>query len=281
MTHSFLADRELSARHATAYWGALRAAALKRLGIVPDASLPPMALFWPMTVYATSVAPTSRDALTTALAAEAALFDGLLMSRGSAFQSKVGAKAPDLCTYLDASTSLSLCEALSHALQLIAEIWPAARSELDALVRGFTFVETNKRFSSTSDPKIFGLIHIDYSFYQGRSAAELATALLHETGHHALFVATSAAKLIAEPEKKVFSPLRGEDRPAIGVLHAAVALYRMITWGRHLNSETSVEKARIEYDLVPKFRATMKELEAITFLPAGASLKNDLEQLQL
>jgi HEXXH motif-containing protein len=279
MSASFLANLAQSERKATAYWGALRAAALLRSGEaqVEVATLHLQSLVWPMTVYRTD-APAD---MAGALAAEASLFEGRVLHDGRRFQFLVGARAPDGCEYLDVAASDALTSRLSEALALIAAQWPAALAESQALTRGVAFVETSKRFSSTSDPKLFGLIHIDRGFFAERSAAELATAILHESGHHALFVASASAKMIATPEKLLYSPLRKENRPAIGVLHAAVALYRMIAWGTRLGTAAPAEARRIRLELVPKFAATLTELGQIEFLDGGLACQRDLEQLSL
>lgn len=274
---SFLSDQPLCERRAQGYWGSLRSAAMRRVSHQDSGNLPLMASSWPLMVYSKDLAfPSVNEWLDQ----ESGWFDGnLLCTTGIA--DVLGDKAPDRCQYQGVAVSEGLGQKLADALALISQYWPEGAKEIAATIRGFAFVISAKSFSSTSDPKIFGLIHLDQEFYQGRSVAELATALIHETGHHALFIESARVRLINEPGKILYSPLRKENRPAIGVLHASVALYRMISWGKKIMTSCPEEAQRIQSQLVPKYKATMEELAAIEFLEGGIPMKRDLEQLSL
>lgn len=280
METSFLSDLAYSKRSAIAYWDALKRSALGKFSqkLSPDMSsnFPSKSLVWPLVVYGE---PYVGMSISEFLDWEKNLVSEKLLFDATPLQLMLGTKAPDQCTYLSAERTKGIGLKLVDALQLIDSVWPEAYLESDELIRAIVFVRSNKRFSSTSDPKLFGLLHLDEEYYESRSIAEMATAILHESGHHALFVASARAKIIMDPGRILFSPLRREDRPAIGVVHAAAALYRMISWGKRLEEADIVESSRIRNTLVPKFTATMKELDAVEFSLAGESMKLDLARL--
>jgi HEXXH motif-containing protein len=279
MGDSFVSNPDLCAARARSYWAALRLAGLKRRGDFEtgqESNYTLRSLAWPLSVYGRP--NDARDPVALNSTTEGWFTADLLTSQG--IQEVVGDRAPDHCVYLATSPSSEIAGKLKDAVSMIQQFWPEAFLEVSETIRGFAFVRSQRKFSSTSDPKIFGLIHLDEEFYASRSVAELATAILHETGHHSLFVETSRVKLISEPGKILYSPLRKQHRPAIGVLHAAVALYRMISWGRRISGLATSEADRIAFDLVPKYTATLEELNSIEFLPSAIGLRLDLEQLK-
>lgn len=273
---SIVTDVEASARLAEAYWRALAGQAQRSLtGLGDSVELPQQSLIWPLEVYraqnpswATRTTPNAE-----LVAQESAAFDDGVLRDLTAVPHWIGTASPAACVYVHAPTVLK--QRVGKAFELIASIWPGAAKEAQALLRGVAFVDSARMFSSTSDPKLFGLLHIDIKYYADKSVAELATALVHEVGHHALFVATSMDPVIDDPKRILYSPFRGTKRPAIGVLHAAMALARMLRWGRMLPNEDP-EACRIESVLLPKLTLTLPEIAKLTFTPKGQTISHDL-----
>jgi hypothetical protein len=188
-----------------------------------------------------------------------------------------GSNETHLSTTNDTDAVSSLME---KSLLTIKELWPQALAEFEKLIRGIVWISSRKTYS-LSDPKLFGIIFLNAEYYINRSYAELATDIVHESAHHTLFVETSIDKLIPEDYKKpIFSPLRLEYRPAIGSLHAAFSLARMLRWARillgtHLE-DLQNEGQRLHRLYAQGFVALVAALGELSWSKRGEILLQDL-----
>jgi hypothetical protein len=135
---------------------------------------------------------------------------------------------------VDPSQSLTLSERLTarsrakveQALAVLRRLWPEAAYESHLLVRAIVYVDS-ELFRSATLNAAFGAI------YAGRSSLTSVPAafemLLHETGHHALYLRTFFDRLVTNGTHLASHPLRPDPRPISGVLHSAHVLARMAT----------------------------------------------------
>lgn len=287
---TFISNFVTSADTANRYWAALKNAALKRIGNHSNPELLPIKnLAWPLTTYANAYPSwresTAEKTVESILNLEASLFTENILTDADLFLSLVRGKQASFCSYSMGNYEDDLKRKLSMAINIVRDHWPDAFLEYESIVRGFAFVDSFQSFTSASDPKIFGLIHLDFLFYKNKSSFELATAIIHEVAHHALFIATAVDPMLVNPADPLYSPFKNQERPAIGVLHAAVALYRMLVWSEHIsifrtidNADAQIEIKRIDEILKPKFFATLDQLASVEFTPGGKNLFANLSE---
>lgn len=115
---------------------------------------------------------------------------------------------------------------VDQAVDVLARVWPEAAQEFRALVQSIVYVDGTV-FRSATDQNTFGVIYV-----APRSLGSVAAAfetLLHETGHHALYLRNSFAPFVLNGSALASHPLRPDPRPIFGVLHSAHVLARMAT----------------------------------------------------
>jgi hypothetical protein len=132
----------------------------------------------------------------------------------------------------DQSLSLSpelLASSRQHvdqAVEVLTRVWPEAAQEFQALVRSIVYVDGAVLRSATVE-QTFGAIYVA-PWAVGSVAAAFET-LLHETGHHALYLRNSFAPFVLNGSALASHPLRPDPRPIFGVMHSAHVLARMAT----------------------------------------------------
>lgn len=277
-------DIGTSTTRIAAYWAALRAEAIRKLGLELEHA-PGRSYLWPFLIYGgdTSIAAS----LGSVLELECDLFRGFPMRDPNTFLRRIGEQGKKRFTYCDqgevpVATNLKL----SAAVSLIASVWDAAWQEMDAATLGTAWINSpSGKILSASDPKRFGVIHLKAEYFSVAPMHELATALIHETSHHALFVETARDRLLPNDfGTKLYSPFRKEMRPAIGVLHAAFVLARIGKWGQRLlqassSPENLSEVTRIRRLYVSYLRPSLKQLSGLSFSEQGRAIVSDLHNL--
>lgn len=117
-------------------------------------------------------------------------------------------------------------DTVDAAAGVLERVWPEAAEEFRTLVRAVVYVEGDG-FGSATIPKAFGGIYTSEE-YVGSTAAAFEM-LLHETGHHSLYLRNSFARFVVNGADMAGHPLRADPRPVSGVMHSAHALARMAT----------------------------------------------------
>ncbi|MDX8146938.1 HEXXH motif-containing putative peptide modification protein [Lentzea sp. BCCO 10_0061] len=135
---------------------------------------------------------------------------------------------------VDAAQSLTLSRQLAEssqphvdqAVDVLAHVWPAAAQEFRTLVQSIAYVDGTV-FRSATVEQTYGVI---YAAPQSLgSVAAAFEMLLHETGHHALYLRNSFGPFVLNGSALASHPLRPDPRPIFGVLHSAHVLARMAT----------------------------------------------------
>jgi len=87
---------------------------------------------------------------------------------------------------------------------------------------------SNSNFRGASHPHMLGLIFLNESKFETLFEKELS--IIHELAHQELFLINMLDRLVTSDTsyKLIHSPYQGVKRPAIGRLHSAHALFRMI-----------------------------------------------------
>lgn len=141
---------------------------------------------------------------------------------------------------------------LNPAQAKVGQVWPQAGRFLDRWMESFVFLKMTDQYSA-SNPHFWGVLFLA----SGRTGDELATSLIHELAHQELFLINLVDRLLTEPASSgvEYSPYQRKDRPGIGRLHSAHALFRMIQWHEHLGDELNRrEHARLLAETVQSFR---------------------------
>ena len=279
-------DLRSSAARIERYWEALRRGALSALSAAYS-DAPVRSYLWPHVRYAQG--PLDRfteSQLRCWIEKEQEAFAGVPMSDPKAFLEDLAAVPMKGFEYLPSrDVSPALNAKLSEALRIIEAAWPDASKELQSAVLGVAWIASpDARVESASDPKRFGVVHLNANYFEGASAYKLATALIHEVSHHSLFVETASDPLIPEDfAVPVYSALRREMRPAIGVLHGAFSLARRGLWGQRLADHSfegaSEEARRIHREYVALLPGALESLKVIRFSTRGQRLFGELQNL--
>lgn len=285
---SVVSNLAASTQSIVRYWKALHHNALARLDAGSSGETPVRSYLWPRLIYSKDL-PKRISSLPLArwLELEREELSGMPMSDPGTFLHRLGEEAPVRFAFADRQAVMGgPNEKLAEALDLIADAWPEARKELDEAVLGVAWIERPKaRLYSASDPQRFGLIYVNAGHFSEFSSHRLATALIHETAHHALFVETARDPLIpADFKTAVYSPLRKEMRPAIGALHAAFTIVRVGQWAQRLQERdhgiaATEEIRRIREAFVGGLRDTLSGLKVVRFSPRGMTIYEELEEL--
>ena len=280
---SLVSEPGASAPTTARYWRALREGAERSLGVESLADAPERSYLWPRLIYDKTLKDSlSGRPLKSWLELERAEFSGFPMRNSPAFVARLADASPQGIRHVPGDDGAAAN--LNAAMALLAEVWPDAAAELDQAILGVAWTSSDDgRAESFSDPQRFGVIHVDSTTYRAAPAAKVATALVHEAAHHALFVETSIDPLIPEDyQKPVFSPIRRETRPAIGVLHGAFAASRMGQWARRLaarrgDGTASAEVSRLRSRYLLGLRPALDGLREIRFSARGTRLMADME----
>ncbi len=171
---------------------------------------------------------------------EIAAFNELLEAdrRAANFDLSVNILEPNLVEY-DAGKRLLF----RRACEILQTAWPQFY-ELMQVIQPRLYLPRSPRPESVSDVKTFGQVHFNM---RRQTPVEWVEILVHEMGHHYLFVIYAAFhKRVPAPwDQLVHSAIRGEDRPLVGVMHAVVAETFMVyaAWRILQESSLSAEHA--------------------------------------
>lgn len=168
-------------------------------------------------------------------------------------------------------------ELILSGMKLIEELWPDAYEETTSICIAATWFKNSKK-NTFSSPKVHGLIYLNEST-QEKDTFSIATSIVHETAHQALFIETAIDRLIPNDfAKPIFSPIRNEYRPAIGALHGLFAMSRMLIWSNHvknLNKKHSARADKLKNSLVPKIKDAIDTLRVLELSDRGNALIRD------
>lgn len=114
-------------------------------------------------------------------------------------------------------------QVVREAENLVRTSWPEAALEMETLIRVVAVVEGP--IDSATCSQTFGTIYL--GAHQCDDPLQVYIALLHETGHHALYLGQQFCSYLRNPSQLARHPLRADARPLEGVVHAAFALARM------------------------------------------------------
>lgn len=116
-----------------------------------------------------------------------------------------------------------------RAREILKMIWPDMSNVIEALNPQFCFPPAHETYESASDPKRFGMTYFRMS---RDSVADFARILVHEISHQYLFVVFShvGSKFKAVWDTPVYSTIRSETRPLIGLLHGVLAQAAMLSF---------------------------------------------------
>lgn len=166
---------------------------------------------------------------------------------------------------------------MADALGVLASVWPEAAVEFDLLTRSVVLLE-NTELSASQD-QTFGVIFASVDYL--RTTPGTVEVLLHETGHHSLFLRQAFAAYVTNPDDVVSHPLRPDPRPISGTVHAGHVLYRMAEGMRRWSEQpgpTDPEVLQRRDNAVTKLLATMDVLDVrARWTPAGATWFADLQ----
>ncbi|GEM_PF-1482041 len=127
----------------------------------------------------------------------------------------------------------------------------------------------SEKFRSASHPHYLGCIFLRLN----RPAGETALSLAHELAHQELFLLNFADRLItaAADYRLVHAPFQGRQRPSIGRLHAAHALFRMT------DHERATQDARLQKH-VETLQATIDTFQNSDLTEFGRKLVYEVYQ---
>jgi hypothetical protein len=154
--------------------------------------------------------------------------------------------------------------------------WPEERRLVGCLIRSLICVDGGL-LRSGSDVLAFGAIFVNPR--KVRSTIDLLEVLLHETAHHELFLRNVFAPYLRNPRALAYHSLRTDPRPMEGVLHAAVALGRMVMG---LQKVAETEHSREVESRVSccrtRFKSTMKALDAAEWTVEGKAFYDSMRE---
>lgn len=163
------------------------------------------------------------------------------------------------------------------AERVLWRVWPDAAVANRFLLRSMVHVE-GPEFRSATVEAAFGAV-----LAGAPSVASVPAAfemLLHEGGHHSLYLRNAFEVFVTNPDDLVSHPLRDDPRPISGTVHAAHVLTRMATGlARWCAVADAPEEAHARRDdAVAKLSATLDVLRgSARWTPAGARYVANLE----
>jgi len=285
---SIVLDFDLSIRYSTLYWEGLSLSEQVK-EIFGDSPIEKRALSYSLVYYhRDTVLGAAKQRFIDLLdklehSKLSGIYDGFVLSKISAAGIELPSQKKPFTGELNASL-------LSNSLALIKEAWPAGYSEILNYVTGYVVLEDYQTRSLTS-PQWFGAIFLGHTLFDRNDLVEVTTSIVHETGHLSLFANSSIYSPLADLIVDLFSPFKKVDRPAYMVLHAQIALARMLIWlfslKRHLDKDSKIEipnaGAKIQH-LVDEFSGQyldgMKSLEQMRFTSKGEELFVDFRKIE-
>lgn len=175
-------------------------------------------------------------------------------------------------------------EAWLGGQRLLRTVWPMASVEVDTLISVGVLLD-GPNFSSGSAASTFGAVYVSpATLADDISAIEV---LVHEVAHHVLWMREAFQPFVENPETRVSSPLRGDERPMEGVFHAAFVLARICACLLHvLADDASCDRygeanlAALVDDRAEQLRAALETIRATASLTdEGRALVANMERL--
>ncbi|MEV5595303.1 HEXXH motif-containing putative peptide modification protein [Streptomyces sp. NPDC052496] len=151
---------------------------------------------------------------------------------------------------------------LESAREILRRVWPEAALETDLLIRVIVYVQGGAFRSATLRPT-FGALYLGTTSVESPAAA--FEALLHETGHHALYLRNHFEPYVTNGDVMVSHPLRPDPRPVAGAVHAAHVLARMAYGLTRWAAEPTApsEAAERRDGALHRLRGTIEALEPV------------------
>lgn len=202
-----------------------------------------------------------------------------------------GFEAPTDVELLRAQADSAL---VGDAMNLIKRVWPAAYEEIKVYLSGFVMF-SSERILSLTTPSWFGAVFLSTRILKMNSVLEVATAIIHEIGHMVLFADSAINSPLHDLKEKFYSPLVSKDRPALMVIHAQMAMARIVIWLHHLQVymekgladeyyQERVSKEELQNE-IKKYKdcyvETMPSVRKLALTDHGKALLNDFEKIYL
>ncbi|MCB1197435.1 MAG: hypothetical protein KDK51_03615 [Deltaproteobacteria bacterium] len=280
----------MTAHLASQYWAALMSQSVGSWGChVDDFVHSPKSIVWSIGSYRPHTWGTpSTDFILQKLALENQYIKDWVVSQPKNFLHSFDLELEKEADYAITENKIADLQAkLTQALHMIETYWPAAFTELTAIMKSYIWYEEEGKTSKAySSPKNFGITFLSAPHFSHVSVETLATQLVHEAAHQILFVECAIDPLIPNDYgKEVYSPFRDNMRPAIGALHALMAMARMLMWAEkieHAKEESLRKESQIIFDWQTDLHRKAIEVlkEEVDFSPRGKDLLYSFERLQ-
>lgn len=158
---------------------------------------------------------------------------------------------------------------VEEAAGVLGRVWPEAAAELDTLVRVIVYVD-GAGFRSATLREMFGAVYAGVGFLD--SVPACFEMLLHEAGHHSLYLRNAFTVFVTNTAEVATHPLRPDPRPIGGIAHAAHVLARMATgldrWCREPGAPEEARRRR--EDALDRLSQTLRVLgDRARWTPAG------------
>jgi hypothetical protein len=181
-------------------------------------------------------------------------------------------------------------EYIEKALEIISLAWPAAYKEMEEYVEG-AIVISDDNIQGQTAPTWFGAVFLGHPMIKTRNIRAIATSLLHEVGHLVLFAQSSLSPPLTDPNEKFYSEFKQTKRPSIMVLHAQIALARMILWlfslrqyvDKHPNLEEIFPRAPLEKVLnrhISTYLRGMQHVRQMPYTESGFKMLDDFMAIE-
>ncbi|WP_433579685.1 aKG-HExxH-type peptide beta-hydroxylase [Nocardia brasiliensis] len=168
-------------------------------------------------------------------------------------------------------------EHIGTALRRLQQCWPEAAVEVAVLIDRIILLE-NTELSASHD-QLFGIVFVGTEWVSNPVRA--MQVLLHECGHHSMFLRTAHVTYLANPKEMTTHPLRPDPRPMFGTLHAAFVLWRMrqglARWVEHSDAQRDSEEYQLMCSNDENLAACLEVLDAkAEWTEEGRSLYSNL-----
>jgi len=166
---------------------------------------------------------------------------------------------------------------LEDALTVLRKAWPEGAVEFSTLIRNIVVLQ-NTELTASHD-QLFGTLFSGTSYIT--SVAQAYELLLHECGHHSMFLRVWNDDLVSNPDTLVSHPLRNDPRPISGTLHAAYALWRMHHGLKRWCDNPDLAADAEAFEIMERDRArlvqTLRTLnDSAKWTPAGSALFDNM-----
>ncbi|WP_216895053.1 aKG-HExxH-type peptide beta-hydroxylase [Nocardia alni] len=150
---------------------------------------------------------------------------------------------------------------IASALERIKQCWPEAAVEMSLLIDRVLVLDRTEL--SASHDQMFGIVFAGTHWFD--TTARTMEVLLHECGHHSMFLRTARITYLTNPNLVVSHPLRPDPRPLFGTLHAAFVLWRMhqglARWVEYSSAPEGSDEYRMMVNDRTKLQACLEILD--------------------